>query len=187
MAKINSAERLRGQIKEAYGKLLYTYQTQQEAATLKRDLSNRLSIAQIVLTAISTCGVVGILFGQAEFGAVIASLFAAVSLGINLYVRGAKLPEEAEAHARCADRLWVVLQDYISLLTDFDDIGVEEIRRRRDLIQGSQAEVYREAPRTDDKAYSRARDRLKNDHQSFEPGECDKLLPLDLRGVDDEE
>lgn len=45
MAKINSAERLRGQIKEAYGKLLYTYQTQQEAATLKRDLSNRLSIA----------------------------------------------------------------------------------------------------------------------------------------------
>ena len=139
VAKINSAERLRGQIKEAYEKLLYTYQTQQEAATLKRDLSNRLSIAQIVLTAI------------------------------------------------CADRLWVVLQDYISLLTDFDDIGVEEIRRRRDLIQGSQAEVYREAPRTDDKAYSRARDRLKNGHQSFEPGECDKLLPLDLRGVDDEE
>ena len=181
MDEQSTRRRLRGQIKEAYGKLLYTYQTQQEAASFKRELSNCLSIAQIFLTAVSTCGVVGVLLGRAELGAAAASLFAAVSLAINLYVRGAKLPEGAEAHARCADRLWVVLQDYISLLTDFDDIDVEEIRRRRDLVISRQAEVYKEAPRTDDKAYSRARDRLKDGHQSFEPGECDKLLPLDLR------
>ena len=31
------------------------------------------------------------------------------------------------------------------------------------------------------KAYEKARDRLKNGHQSFEPGEIDKLLPSRLR------
>lgn len=71
---------------------------------------------------------------------------------------------------RCANRLWVVLQDYESLLTDFDDLEVEEIRRCRDLLIEKQAEIYDEAPRTSDKAYEKARDRLKNGHQSFEPG-----------------
>ena len=184
MNQPGNRERIRGQVKEAYGKLLYTYQTQQEAASLKRVMANRLSLTQIALTAISTCGVISIFFGKAEIGAVVASLLAAVSLGINLYVRGANLLEEAENHARCANRLWVLMQDYISLLTDFDGLDLEEIREKRESLFSRQAEMYAEAPRTNDKAYARARARLKDGHQSFDPGECDKLLPIDLRGND---
>ena len=182
MGKHNKRERLRGQIEESYGKLLYTYQTQQEEASLKRSRFNRLSIAQIVLTAISSCGVIGVLLGEAEAGAGVASLFAAVSLGINLYVRGARLLEGAEAHVRCANRLWVVMQDYISLLTDFNELDEADIRRQRNTLQGRQAEIYGEAPRTSAKAYKRARKKLKDGRQSFEPGECVGLLPLGLRG-----
>ena len=171
-----------GQIEEAYGKVLYTYQTQQEAATLSRKSSDRLSIAQIALTAISACGLVGVFFDQAAAGAIVASCLSAVSLGLNIYLRGARLPEGAEEHARCADRLWVLLQDYISLLVDFDDLGVDVIRARRDSLIDATADIYSKAPRTSDKAYDRAQKRLKDGHQSFEPGECDKLLPLDLRG-----
>ena len=182
MGQQSSRERLRGQIEEAYGKLLYTYQTQQEEASLKRSRSDRLSIAQIVLTAISSCSVVGVLLGEAEIGVGVASLFAAVSLGINLYVRGARLPEGTEAHVRCANRLWVVVQDYISLLTDFDELDDAEIRRQRGALQGGQAEIYDDAPRTSVKAYRQACKKLKSGHQSFEPGECKELLPLGLRG-----
>ena len=174
-------ERLRGQIEESYGKLSYTYQTQQEAATLKRSKADRISIAQIVLSAISTCGVITVLFGQVGIGAAIASITSALSLAINLYARGSKLPEEAEEHIRCANRLWVILQDYESLLTDFDDLEVGEIRRCRDLLIEKQTEIYAEAPRTSNRAYKKARKRLKNGHQSFEPGEIDKLLPSRLR------
>lgn len=80
-------ERLRGQIKESYGKLLYTYQTQQEAATLKRTTTNRISISQIILTAVSTCGVISVIIGQTGtgVGAVVASITSALSLGLNLY------------------------------------------------------------------------------------------------------
>ncbi len=182
MGQRSSRERLRGQIEEAYGKLLYTYQTQQEEASLKRSRSSKLSIAQIALTAISSCGIVGILLGEAEIGAGVASLFAAMSLGINLYVRGARLPEGAEAHVRCTNQLWAVVQDYISLLADFDDLGDSEIRARRGLLQERQAEIYADAPRTSGKAYKRAHKQLKGGCQSFEPGECDELLPLSLRG-----
>ena len=176
-------ERLRGQIEESYGKLSYTYQTQQEAATLKRTMANRISISQIILTAVSTCGVISVILGQTGIGVgvVVASITSALSLGLNLYSRGSKLPEEAEEHVRCANRLWVVLQDYESLLTDFDDLEVGEIRRCRDSLVEKQTEIYAEAPRTSDKAYEKARDRLKNGHQSFELGEIDKLLPSRLR------
>lgn len=174
-------ERLRGQIMESYGKLSYTYQTQQEAATLKRCKSDFISIVQIALTATSTCGVISVLFGQVGIGAAVASVASALSLGLNLYTRGSKLPEEAEEHVRCANRLWVILQDYESLLTDFDNIESGEIRACRDLLIEKQANIYGEAPRTSDGAYKKARKRLKEGHQSFEPGEIDKLLPSRLR------
>ena len=174
-------ERLRGQIEESYGKLSYTYQTQQEAATLKRTMANCISNGQIFLTAVSTCGLITVLFGQGGNGAIVAAIASAIALAINLYARGTKLPEEAEDHVCCANRLWVVLQDYESLLTDFDDLEVGEIRRCRDLFIENQAEIYAEAPRTSNRAYKKARKRLKNGHQSFEPGEIDKLLPSRLR------
>lgn len=181
MDRSDYRERLRGQIEESYGKLSYTYQTQQEAATLKRMLANGISICQIVLTAASTCGVISVFFGQVGLVTAIASITSASSLGLNLYTRGSKLPEKAEEHVRCANRLWVVLQDYESLLTDFDDLEVGEIRRCRDLLIEKQAEIYAEAPRTSNWAYKKARKRLKNGHQSFEPEEIDKLLPSGLR------
>ena len=187
MDRSDFRERLRGQIEDSYGKLSYTYQTQQEAATLKRILANCISIVQIVLTAASTCGVISVLFGQGGNGAVIAAVTSALSLGLNLYTRGSKLPEQAEEHVRCANRLWVVLQDYESLLTDFDDLEVGEIRRCRSLLIEKQTEIYAEAPRTSDRAYKKARKRLKEGHQSFEPGEIDELLPSRLRSHDREE
>lgn len=182
MGGSDSRRLLWGQIEEAYGKVLYTYQTQQEAATLKYELSNCLSIIQIVLTAVSACGLIGVFSGYAAVGAIVASCLSAVSLGLNIYIRSARLPENAEAHARCADRLWALLQDYVALLVDFDDLDVGVIRARRDQLKDKAVEIYSKAPRTSDRAYGRALKRLKGGHQSFEPGECDKLLPLELRG-----
>ena len=182
MDEVDNRRFLWGQIEEAYGKVLYTYQTQQEAATIKRKFANRLSITQIVLTAISACGLVGVFFGQAAVGAIAASCFSAISLGLNIYSRGARLPENAEEHVCCANHLWIILQRYVSLLVDFDDLDIDTIRLRRDSLIDATAEAYSNAPRTSNRAYNRAQERLKNGIQSFEPGECDKLLPLDLRG-----
>lgn len=74
MDRLDYRERLRGQIEESYGKLSYTYQTQQEAATLKRKTVNRISISQIILTAVSTCGVISVIIGQTGTGVGLLSL-----------------------------------------------------------------------------------------------------------------
>lgn len=70
----------------------------------------------------------------------------------------------------------------ISLLTDFNDIDVAEIRERRDELLENLDAVYRKAPRTEDSDYKKAQKALRHEEaQTFRPGEVDDLLPAGLR------
>lgn len=171
------------QLVEAYAKVMYTYGTQQQAENIKTRRQSRISIVQIALTALSSAGFIGVAVNQAYFAALLSSALAAVSLGLNLYSKGATLAEDAAKHRAAADGLWPILQDYISLLTDFDSMEFDEIRAARQKLQDRTEEQYLNAPRTDKRAYEHARKVLKlEEGQSFEANECDQLLPVALRG-----
>lgn len=175
-------ERLRSQIEEAYSKALYTYTTQHKAADLKEGSQNRISIAQIMLTAISSVGVISSLIVSQYYASIAAGICSALSLALNLYSRGRPYPKEIGEHRSTADALWPILQDYLSLLTDFDDLDIQTIRESRRGLQNRLEQVYQTAPKTDNKAYRLAQKALKQDsEQSFEVGECDQLLPVGLR------
>lgn len=174
--------RLKGQLEEAYAKVLYTYQTQQEAANLKIALQSRVSMAQIVLTSLISVGVVGVFFPQSKIAICSSAALGVASLCLNIYSRSARNEEVAAAHINTADQLWTIMQDYVSLLTDFDDIGIDEIKRLRKDLQSRTAEVYSRAPRTDGHAYKTAQKAIKEEEvQSFHKGECKELLPAALR------
>ncbi|WP_165046321.1 SLATT domain-containing protein [Adlercreutzia sp. ZJ138] len=184
MGDVEYKARLESQLKEAYVKVLYTYQTQQEAASLKIAVQRRVSMIQIILTSLISVGFVGAFFSQTGVTACLSAVLAAVSLCLNIYTRSARNEERANSHTRTADQLWVIVQDYISLLTDFDDIGLDEIKAARQDLQSRTAEVYSRAPRTNKRAYELARKALKKEEaQSFGEGECEKLLPVALRKV----
>lgn len=175
MEKDEYRKRLWSQLVETYSKVMYTYETQQQAANIKTNWHNGISIAQIVLTAVSSAGLIGVAIGQTYVAALVSSILAALSLGLNLYSKGAALSE-------AADGLWPILQDYISLLTDFENMDLEEIRAARRDLQSRTEKQYLNAPRTNKHAYELARKTLKNEEgQSFEKGECDRLLPVELR------
>lgn len=174
--------RLEGQLKEVYAKVLYTYQTQQEAANLKIAAQHRASTIQIILTSLISVGIVGVFFPQSRAAICLSAILGFASLCLNIYMRSAKNEESANSHIKTADQLWVIVQDYISLLTDFDDIDVDEIKAARKDLQSRTAEVYSQAPRTNKRAYELARKALKNGEvQSFCKGECEEYLPVSLR------
>ena len=175
-------ERLRSQIEEAYSKALYSYTTQQKAANLKERSRNRISIIQIILTSISSAGIIGSLIVSQYFSGILAGICSALSLALNLYSRGRPYSNEVSDHRSTADALWPILQDYLSLLTDFDKLDIQVIRESRKALQDRLEQVYLTAPRTNEKAYRFAQKALKRDsEQSFEVGECDQLLPVGLR------
>lgn len=176
-------KRLWSQLTEAYAKEVYTRQTHNVAANGLQRLSSGISIAQIVLTAVSAVGFIGVLLGQTYLAAVFASATSALALGCNLYTRGAKLAERVAQHVQAANDLWLIENKLISLLTDFDEIAVESICERRDALLSELDSVYRKAPRTTERQYEKARNALKyGEAQSFKEGEVDILLPENLRG-----
>lgn len=174
--------RLRSQIEEAYSKALYTYTAQHKAANLKERHQSGISLIQIALTSISSVGIISSLFISQYHASIAAGICSAMSLALNLYSRGRPYSKEIGEHRSTADTLWPILQDYLSLLTDFDNLDIQTIRESRKGLQDRLEQVYRTAPKTGNKAYRLTQKALKQDsEQSFEVGECDQLLPVGLR------
>lgn len=181
-SEVDEKEKLYSQIEEIYGKEVYSRQTQNVAANRTRKCAECISVMQIVLTAVSSTGYIGAVLGQSSVAVIVASICSALALAINIYARGAKLAELSSAHVQTANDLWALEQALISLLTDFNDIDVSEIRARRDGLLENLDAVYRKAPRTEDNDYQTAKDALKHEEaQTFRPGEVDELLPTGLR------
>jgi len=82
-------------------------------------------------------------------------------------------------HKKTSDYLWKIRNEYVSLLTDFEDLEITDIRNKRDGLQTRTAEIYTNAPRTDKKSYVEAQNALQNEEeQTFNKGEVEKLLPI---------
>ena len=171
------------QIKDSYKKVVYTYVTHQKSLWLKSLKRDIIGWLQIVLTAMSTVGFLSIIITNKNMLAWMAGACSVISLALNLYSRSANMGEVVLEERKTVDALWPIVQDYLSLLTDFwYQDGVEEIKDKRKDLQDKTETVYNDAPRTGWLAYQLAKKALKTDgEQSFEGNEGDNLLPENLR------
>lgn len=175
-------EKLNSQIRDAYGKVVYTYTAHHKMVDRIRKNKKSIDISQITLTALSTVGFLATVITDEVVLSWIGGITAAVSLGLNLYTKDNNLQEDIRMHESAANELWVVREKYVSLLTDFVVLPDEEISIRRDAIQEMVAEINNKYPGTDKKSYEETQKALKdNDEQTFSKGEIEKLLPQGLR------
>ena len=101
---------------------------------------------------------------------------------INTYTKNFNLIESAQEHKSASDLLWKIREEYVSLLTDFEILEIEEIMRKRDELQERTATVYSNSPRTDAKSYAAAQKSLKcEEEQTFSDEEIDNMLPNSIR------
>mgnify|MGYP000002987207 FL=1 len=173
---------LRGQIREVYGKVVYTYTTHIEMLNLLLAQNRCHKNIQIVMTAISTGGFLGDLIANIPCLQWPAGIAATISLALNLYFRDQNLEELISRHRGIINDLWYLREQYLSLLTDFDVLDDDSIRARRDLLSEETQAIYKIAPNTNSKAYEKAQKNLKeNEFQFFRPEEIDQMLPETLR------
>ncbi len=175
-------ENLRGQIREAYARLVYTYTTHLKQAGRLTSLNKNIKHWQIVLSAISTGGFIGAVITNELIMTWFSGIVSTALLGLNLYFKDFNLAETIKQHRIVADQLWLLREKYLSLLTDLDTLPETEIMARRDALQNDTAEVYASAPSTDSKSYAAAQKALKSEEeQFFTDAEIDQLLPPHLR------
>ena len=174
--------KLESQIREAFGKVTYTFTSHEKCISRLIRTNNRIKTLQIVLSALTTGSFLGTIISNEKLCGIIGAFLSLCLLVLNAYVKNFNLVETAQKHQKAADLLWKIREEYISLLTDFEILEPQEIMLKRDELQNRTAEVYSNSPRTDLKSYKETQNALKiEEEQTFSEQEIDILLPNSIR------
>lgn len=178
---------LEAQIRECFGRVVYSTKTHEKCADLCMGRLQWIKIAQIVLSAITTGGLLTAILGDpkvAQVAMVVSTIFSTVLLVLTAYMKDVDPGQQAEKHKKTASELWDIRESYLSILSDLHDGNLDIVtsRGKRDELQSRLASIYATAPRTNSKAYGIASDGLKTQGEmTFSDEEIDKFLPATLR------
>ncbi len=175
---------LEAQIRECFGRVVWTHKTQEKCADIISKRHNNVKYTQIGLSALTTTGVLITVFGDNKTIGIITAILSAILFAINTYLKGHDLGEIAQKHSDSASDLWNVREEYFSLLTDIKAgiIDLEELTEKRDSLQDRLSNIYKGCPRTINKAYTEATKALKlNEELTLSDQEINMFLPNELK------
>lgn len=175
---------LEGQLRECYGRVVYSHKTHEKCADILLSDLARIKLWQIILSAITTAGFVGAVFGAGQIGAILGIIVSTALLALNSYTKDYDLGELAQKHKQAANDLWSIREKYLSLLVDLamKEKSLEALQQQRDELVEQLHTVYSGAPSTTFQAYKKAQEALKNlEEMTFTDTEIDAFLPIELR------
>lgn len=175
---------LEAQIRECFGRVVYSHKTQEKCADIVLKLHKRIKFWLIILSAVTTTSLLIALLGDNKIATVIGAVLSTVLFALTSYSKDYDMGEIAQKHINSANKLWNIRETYLSLLTDINirNISPNEIIEKRDTLQAELLSIYSGAPRTHYKAYSDASKALKkNAEYTFSDEEIDAFIPNILK------
>jgi hypothetical protein len=188
MEKNSQIEILEAQIRECYGRVVWSHKVHEKCADIFNKKDSLFKISQIILSAITTSGIIisitEITPIDNKLVGIFSGIMSALLLILNTYLKKYDLGGFAQKHANTANLLWNVREKYLSLITDIRAELLEEksIRETRDKLQQELTSIYKGSPRSFEKAYKKASEALnKGKEMTFSPEEIDLYLPEAIR------
>jgi hypothetical protein len=175
---------LDGQLRESYGRVVYSHKTHEKCADLLLSRLSNIKLAQIILSAITTAGFIAAVFGAGRIAAILGIIVSTGLLALNSYTKDYDLGELAQKHKQAANELWAIREKYLSLLVDvaMKEKPLEALQQQRDELIEELHKIYSGAPSTTSQAYKKAQDALKiHEDMTFTDKEIDAFLPKELR------
>ena len=173
-----------GQLRECYGRAVYSHKTHEKCADILLTRLSRIKLLQIVLSAVAAGSFLTSILGSGKEAEVVGVIVSTTLLVLNAYTKNYDLGELAQKHKQAANDIWLIREQYLSLLTDLaaEAKTKEEIQAERDRLVVALHGVYAGSPSTTYAAYSKAQEALKhNEEMSFSDAEIDAFLPRELR------
>ena len=183
----SSREVLIAELRESFGRVVYTHKAHEKEADINKAKDEHVRIAQLVLSVAASGSTLRTLLADWWALPYASALIATALAIVTGYAKSFEAAEHASAHSVTARRLWLVREQYLSLLADVEAeaTNLDDARVRRDKLQVALAEIYDSAPRTTSKAYGMAQVALKvNEELTFSDKEIDMFLPDALRRGD---
>lgn len=107
-----------------------------------------------------------------------------VLLALNAYTKNYDLGELAQKHKQAANDLWIIREQYLSLLVDLAmrEKPIEALQSQRDALVEQLHAAYTGAPSTTFDAYKKAQEALQHlEDMTFSNAEIDAFLPKELK------
>lgn len=180
----NTKRILEGQIRECYGRVVYSHKTHEKCADILLDRLSQIKLWQIILSAVTTGSLVAIVISNEACVAIIGAIFSTVLLVLNAYTKNYDLGELSQKHKQAANDIWLIRERYLSLLTDLatNQKPLEQAQEERDRLLNDLHAVYAGSPSTTYAAYKKAQDALQRQQDlTFSDAEIDAFLPQALR------
>lgn len=173
-----------GQLRQCYGRVVYSHKTHEKCADILLARLSAVKFWQIVLSALTTVGFIAAVLGVGRPATIAGAALSAVLLALNTYTKDYDLGELAQKHRQAGAELWLIREEYLSLLTDLraGTKPIDEVQTERDELLESLHSVYSGAPSTTYQAYKKAQEALQHKQDmTFSDKEIDELLPSELR------
>ncbi len=181
---LESKEILEGQLRECFGRVVYSHKTHEKCSDILFKRLSRIKLCQIILSGIVTTSLVFRFFGLGEASFIIGAIFSAILLCLTLYMKDYNLGKLAQKHKQTAIKIWLIREKYQSLITDLvmGEKPTEVIQQKRDILIKDLHLVYSNAPTANPRAYKKAQKALKqNEDMTFSDKEIDAFLPTKLK------
>jgi hypothetical protein len=175
---------LEDQIRECFGRVVYTHKTHEKMADECGESLKRYKIWQIAISALTASGALSVAMTNQSWLKMGTAISSFLTVWISSYMKGVDPGGTAQKHRDAASALWPIRESYLSLLTDIrrKSISDEDATKMRDDLQKRLAAILKSAPQTNAKAYARAQLALKcNEDYTFSDSEIDKFVPVSLR------
>lgn len=173
---------LNASIREAFGRVVYSHKTHEKAREIETNRVTFVKATNIVLTTLTSAGLLGTIITDAHALLYLSSSLAALTLAFTIFQFRFDPAGAADEHRTTANELWYVREQYCNLLADVRrGIPEEDAARRRDELTAELKEVYSHAPSTSSRAYRKAQEALKiKEDMTFSAAEINKFLPKEL-------
>lgn len=185
----SSNEILIAQLRESYGRIVYTHKTHEKMADIYQLRDERIRRWQLILSVVVTSGIIATIgteiCGNGSMWIKIISAVISFALALlTAIVRNSNYAQLVQQHREVAAAIWLYREKYLCVLSDYiaGFITEQEAINRRDKLNEDLFVIYKNAPRTSPKAYEEARKALKlNEEMTFSEDEKDAFLPEVMR------
>jgi len=175
---------LEGQLRECYGRVVYSHKTHDKCADILLFRLAVIRISQIVLSALTTAGFIGAVLGKSQVSTILGLIVSTTLLALNAFTKDNDYGALAQKHRKTGNDLWLIRERFCSLLVDvvMKEKPLEILQAHRDELIEQLHAVYNAAPSTTSAAYKAAQKALQHhEDMTFSDAEIDAFLPRELK------
>ncbi|MEA2103320.1 MAG: SLATT domain-containing protein [Thermodesulfobacteriota bacterium] len=87
MNDISKNQIVEAQIRECYGRVVWTHKTHEKCSDILEKRNSRIKLSQIILSALTTTGIFVAIFGDKTWVGIISAIISTILLILNAYTK----------------------------------------------------------------------------------------------------